>query len=395
MLLAIGASTLATAFTTSVNTAKVDLWAAFGAVFGVVLFVRGFLMLRFKRLIMNTPSSRVRSASMGLVEISGLAKGPSTIPAGITGEACYYYRATAWELRQSGRNREWKQVASESLYVPFFVEDPTGRLLIDPQGADLDIHCSFKDEFDTSFFRSNRDMLPENVAKFLARNGISFSESIRLEEYCINPDYPLFVFGTLGKNGDGASWEANQHVSAGSSLRSRLNVFGPMGGGIFQSLGMSSGFSMTYSKGTVPVSGASPISPNAGSRSPVRAPTSSWSPVSMDDVATNRTAAPAPQPAQRSLVQGISRSVSASVATADPEGASENRPPKADDGSGFDLHPSVCISKGPNSDPFMISWRSQRDVVQSLAWKSALCIWGGPALTLACLYFLALTLGWT
>jgi hypothetical protein len=43
----------------------------------------------------------------------------------------------------------------------------------------------------------------------------------------------------------------------------------------------------------------------------------------------------------------------------------------------------------------MISWHSQREVVQSLAWKSALCIWGGPALTLACVYFLILSLGWT
>lgn len=395
MLPAIGASTAA--FASSVATSKLEFWAAVGAVLGVVLFVRGFLMLRFKRLIMNTSSSKIRSASMGLVEISGLAKGPSTIPAGITGEACYYYRAIAWELRQSGRNREWKQVANESMYVPFFVEEPTGRLLVDPQGADLDIHRNFKDEFDTSFFSSNRDMLPENVAKFLARNGISFSESIRLEEYCIKPDYPLFVFGTLGSNSNRASWTPGPHVAAGSSLSSRFNLFGSTGSGIFQSLGMSTGLTMTYSKGTLPYSAASVSSQQPVNRNPSAAPASSWSSISMDETPMNRSAAPVTQlpSAQRATLQTSPRSVSAPVATADPDITAESSPANAIENRGFDLHPSVCISKGSNHDPFMISWRSQREVVQSLAWKSALCIWGGPALTLACLYYLALTLGWT
>jgi len=35
-----------------------------------------------------------------------------------------------------------------------------------------------------------------------------------------------------------------------------------------------------------------------------------------------------------------------------------------------------------------MSWRSQRDVVQALSWKSTLMIWGGPALTLLCVYVL-------
>jgi len=387
MLLAL--VTLTAAVDTSTNTAKLEFWAAIGAVLGVVLFVRGFLMLRFKRQIMNTPASKIRSASMGLVEISGMAKGPTTIPAGITGEACYYYRATAWELRESGRNREWKQVANESVYVPFFVEDPTGRLLINPQGADLDIHCNFKDEFDTSFFRSNREMLPENVARFLVRNGISFSESIRLEEYCIKPDYPLFVFGTLGKNSDSATWAPVPHVASGSSLNSRLSLFGSSGGGIFRSFGASSGFATTFSAGAAPSISARAIPQKPVTPKP--AAVSSWSSVSMDDASINRGAAGSSQPLQPNPAK-----VSAPVAVADPDPAPGSAPASDPAGnSEFDPHPSVCISKGPNHDPFMVSWRSQREVVQSLAWKSALCIWGGPALTLACLYFLALSFGWT
>ena len=123
---------LAQSYVSPNNSARVEFWAAIGAVFGAFLFFRGFSMLGIKRLILNTPSSKIRSASMGLVEITGMAKGPQTIPAGITGEPCFYYRAMAWQLKQSGRSRQWMKVADESRYIPFFVEDPTGRMLVNP-----------------------------------------------------------------------------------------------------------------------------------------------------------------------------------------------------------------------------------------------------------------------
>ena len=50
--------------------------------------------------------------------------------------------------------------------------------------------------------------------------------------------------------------------------------------------------------------------------------------------------------------------------------------------------------KGAHSPAFFISWRSQRDVVKSLGWKSVLMIWGGPVLTLLCVYILAAEFGW-
>ena len=100
-----------------------DFWlvsmAVLGAVGGVALFFRGFRMLQYKRLILNTPFSKIRSASIGLVEVSGMPTGPKTIPAAITGEPCYYYRARAWQWVQSEKDKKWEQVLDESLSVPF------------------------------------------------------------------------------------------------------------------------------------------------------------------------------------------------------------------------------------------------------------------------------------
>jgi hypothetical protein len=60
----------------------------------------------------------------------------------------------------------------------------------------------------------------------------------------------------------------------------------------------------------------------------------------------------------------------------------------------FDLHPPAVIMKGSHNPAFFISWRSQRAVVGSLSWKSTLMIWGGPALTLLCIYLVAAQYGW-
>jgi hypothetical protein len=59
----------------------------------------------------------------------------------------------------------------------------------------------------------------------------------------------------------------------------------------------------------------------------------------------------------------------------------------------FDLHPTTVLAKGKNNPVFFISWRSQREVVASLAWKTVACVWGGPALTMVATYVLLARLG--
>ncbi len=379
----------------------------------VYLFFRGFRMLQFKRLVLNTPLSKVRSASMGLVELSGMAIGPQTIPAGITGDPCYYYRATAWELRQSGNRREWKQVASESLFVPFFLQDDTGRMLVNAQGADMDVHRNFKDEFGGSFF-SSTDMPMGSVQDFLLRYGIA-GRHVRLEEYCIKPEYPLFVLGTLGESHARARMVPEKHVSETLSSVNLRWRSGPIANGVWQMFGGTPGVQMELNRPPVgfplqpPVQARgqsqsfrpsmSPISQHSQVAATAAPPVaSSWSSVSMDEVHPPRAGvqiAASTSVAQTDQPRDVSQ-----VATAQPLRESANTsipdmPPLEDSPTaGFDLNASVAIGKGDNGAPFTISCESQRELVRALGWKSTACIWGGPALTVTCIYILALTLGW-
>lgn len=307
------------------------LWPIVGTCIGIYLFCHGFFLLQRKRLIMNTPASKIRSAAMGLVEVSGLAAGPYTLTAPITGVPCYYYRTLIWQWKQRGKNSSWVKECDETLHVPFYLEDETGRLLVNPQGAELDIHRDFHDEFiGPAFF--TEPSLPENVERFLLGHGISTDKKTKVEEYCIKPKNALFILGTLAEN-------------------SGLDV-----------AAMPVGNPQPHAQPLDPAQQAkvSAALIKAGISNPA-----AW-------------AAAGVSPAQPAMATAVASNGAAAAPATEQ----------------FNLHPPTVLMQGTHDRAFFISWRSQRDVVSALGWKSGLMIWGGPALTLVSVYMLAAMLGW-
>src|SRR6266852_426268 len=156
-------------------------------------------MLQRRHLILDTPVSKIRSASMGMVELSGLAVGPYTVIAPVTARPCYFYRTLVWEWKQSGKNKKWVEVAAECMHVPFYVDDGTGKVMVDPRGADLDLHRDFQEEYHRSILFEGPDM-PGPVREFLVRHGVDPDKRIKVEEHCVKPKNFLFVLGTLSQN---------------------------------------------------------------------------------------------------------------------------------------------------------------------------------------------------
>jgi hypothetical protein len=340
----------------------------------VYLFIHGFQLLQRKRLIMNTPASKIRSAAMGLVEVSGLATGPYTMAAPITGMPCYYYRTMAWQWQREGKSSKWVKVADESLHLPFYLEDNTGRVLVNPQGAETEIHRDFHDEFSQSLFGSTLD-IPANVSGFLLRHGVSTDSKIKVEEYCIKPKNALFILGTLAENPD-------LTVSA-TPVRS------------LQSDKPSLSFGLPFALGNRFV--VSSLSPNttvnlAILKDGVRQEFthSSGNSIHHLDPAQQATMAAVLTKAgvTRPMAWAVAGIDAAAEATTQPaaSGAAAATAPALEK---FDLHPPTVLMKGTHNPAFFISWRSQREVVKSLGWKSALMIWGGPVLALLCVYILA------
>lgn len=375
---------LAIAFYFSSDDNDWVLWATVGAAVGVYFFYRGFRLLARRRLILNTPTSKIRSASIGLVEVTGLAIGPYTVPAPITGVPCYYYRTTAWQLKQSGKNKEWEKVAEESLHLPFYLDDNTGRLLIDPQGAELDIHCDFREEFSDSLF-STRPDVPPNVAGFLARHGVSADKRTKVEERCIKPKNALFILGTLAEN-PGLEVSPLARTSA-SEIRinsMRIEMPGRLSNKLSDMLESIPG--ATSSQTVVVTTVKDGGQPETFQYSSDGKPSTALDMTQQAKIAAAMTKAGITNPVAWAAA-GISYpGVSVSPANAGPAGAAT--------AEGFDLKPKTVLMKGTYNPAFFISWRSQREVLQSLGWKATLMIWGGPALTLFCVYLLAAHYGW-
>jgi hypothetical protein len=325
-----------------------------------------------------------------MVEVSGLAVGPFTMVAPITARPCYYYRTLVWEWKQHGKNKDWVKVAGECMHLPFFVDDNTGRVLVDPRGADLDLHRDFEQEFWDSFF-TTKDPAPANVHSFLARHGIVTSNKIKLEEYCIKPKNSLFILGTLTEN-PGVE-VAPQPVRDAEPINSIST------GGFSLSLGSLSIFAGSSRDDFDEESFAQRLAIPSDAAPPqvIRLTPSESIAIKTADMTQQQRIAAALQKAGISspaawAAAGVPAANGAQQAVqvlGDPASAAKGgNGSNGDSGANaFDPHPPVVLMKGTNNKTFLISWRSQQEVARSLGWKCALMIWGGPALALLSLYF--------
>lgn len=120
------------------------VWATAGLVVGPMMYWRGFRTLRTRQLIADTPTSRIRSLAIGLVEISGAVEPRSTVVAPFSGKACAY-----WEVDIAVQERRgWRTIHRNHSGNPFYLSDDTGVALVYPQGSECRIrygseeHCA-------------------------------------------------------------------------------------------------------------------------------------------------------------------------------------------------------------------------------------------------------------
>jgi hypothetical protein len=328
---------------------------------GLYFFFVGFRLLARKRLLLTTPTSNIRSAVMGLIEVNGAAVGPYTMPAPITGKASFLYHTTAWQQRD-GKKQEWTKVADEMLHLPFFVDDSTGKLLVEPLGADLDLHPDFREEYSPSFSSntsSGEADIPPRVSVFLARHGIAPGFRLRVEEWSIKLGDALFVAGTLTEN---PGIQVRPFAPRGDSGRngSGLNHFSerPSAPEIIK---LSSGVAPSTAQEMSQQAKIAAALSRAGITKP-----EAWSVAGV--------------PYQSIALAGnaVEEDASAKPAFGRQEEASKS--------SDFNLNPPAVIMKDGKDSTLVISFRSQKEFATALAWKSVAMICGGVAITLLGLY---------
>jgi hypothetical protein len=186
---------------------------------GIYLIKEGMRKYRRVQKIKNTPTSKVRSAAVGLVEVSGnaICKDPLISP--MSGEKCVYWKVNvALFIHEHRRDMEiWKikftigqdkRLRSTEIYSArsskqFYLEDKTGRILVDPKWADVDV--SVTNQGFRSYGRDSAGKESSNPKlKFLLETNPElrkilqeYSEyTLDVNEYCIAENDPIYVLGS-------------------------------------------------------------------------------------------------------------------------------------------------------------------------------------------------------
>jgi hypothetical protein len=199
----------------------------FGA--GAALFAYGFWNYRKLRVIEDTPRIHVRAIPMGLVRVRGKVTGSFLLTSPVTRVPCYYYRVQIEQWADRGKDHGWWTIHEETDRRTFYVDDGTGRVLVNPQSAEFDLpptycaaygrHASGGPYLDPSLglaaglseeelrayaAKANRPLFvgdQKSIAEREARYARAMeSESFRITEHCLVAEREYDLIGTCGQN---------------------------------------------------------------------------------------------------------------------------------------------------------------------------------------------------
>src|SRR6476659_1365828 len=105
---------------------------------GVWIFFKGFRVFREFKIVADTPCMPIRSIPMGLVQIRGQALADQLIPSPITHTPCCFYQVKI-ERYETGEHGGWKHYRTDMDGAKFYLQDQTGKVLVDSYSAEYDL----------------------------------------------------------------------------------------------------------------------------------------------------------------------------------------------------------------------------------------------------------------
>ncbi|MFC1722605.1 GIDE domain-containing protein [Nanoarchaeota archaeon] len=179
---------------------EIIFYAAFGLVSGIIMFVKGFIYMRQKKLIEELPTSKIRSIAMGLVEIKGkVMRQKDLLVSPLMKKKCLWYKFLVEEYVSAGKHSYWKKLDHGNEFKYFFLKDDTAKVQIDPEKAKIEIPADLKCQ------THRKDKPPVQVLEYIKINKIKTTgwlsaRRIRFNEWVIKPGDELYVLGTAGDN---------------------------------------------------------------------------------------------------------------------------------------------------------------------------------------------------
>lgn len=184
----------------SVQQMPTGEFAIFTGIAGVIAassFVAMFRFVHRSRLIQDTPTSRIRSAHQGYVELEGRAEllPGEPVRSPLTATPCSWYSFKVEEHRRNSKGGgRWRTLRSGTSKELFLLRDETGECVIDPEGAMVTPSSK------TVWYGSSRDWpvgTPASTGRSLLGGRYRYTE-----EYIQTGDH-LYALGLFRTEGGG------------------------------------------------------------------------------------------------------------------------------------------------------------------------------------------------
>lgn len=342
---------------------------------GVASFFKGFGVYRESRFLQDTPEMPIRSIAMGLVRIHGKARSEHPVSSPISHTPCCFYVVDILEWKR-GERGGWRYYGTGVDGGRFYLEDSSGRVLVDARGAEYDIETTVVCE------------VPSTMASSFAARGASDTE----------------LLGYVARVGPSPELPGPQHILELERLRATfkslknpnrpeelLEVMGPqlanlqeaLGGRGLQSdrlseeIGLAHILKLQAEHKEVYGSGHEPPPQPTPPTSDVAAP------------ATDVPAADLPV-AYSPLASGRYRFVERCIL---PDHEYDITGTCAENIEAKDANDRNLIKKGINEPTYLIAGRARTDVNAMMQRVSHLMIFGGGILAVVCLMLLLLRFG--
>lgn len=172
-----------------------------------------FKAWRENRLVSDTPTSRVRSAAQGYIELigHGILPPDAENPAPLSRFPCTWWRYHIDEHCGGGRSSRWQRVDGGVSEIPFLLDDGTGRCRVDPRGAEV-----FAAEKDVWYGSTPwpEVRLPKGVGVLGRVVDLLFASSgrYRYTEYRMRPNQPVCALGAYHAAGGASIEDADRAV---------------------------------------------------------------------------------------------------------------------------------------------------------------------------------------
>jgi hypothetical protein len=320
-----------------------------GIALGIFLFIRGFPARKRSRSLATNGISKTGKAMPGPVRVAGTASAAESFATPVTGGPCFAFRVTVWIERQTDDTRGWELALEEERCSTFWLDDGSGKLRVEAKGADLDLPQTFQREFGHGILPADQDN-PVQLRAFLERLNLRGPERIRVRECSLKPGARVFVAGTVAFAPTAMPIsvpERGTPLRAGQQKRAEV---------INLSLGQNE-------------------------------PRTAASLSQQGKIAAALQRARVESPAEwAELDKGlqkhdVSRDKTPSSST--PDGGRNG---------GSATPPEAILRKSAGT--LLISYRAPETVASIHEMEASLMMYGGPALTLICLYLLAILWGW-